>query len=46
MKKKLTTITLNGITKFVYVPVSEDGKIRVNLFTLFNIDRYRCIVGR
>ena len=46
MKKKLTMITVNGVTKFVRVPVSKDGKVRVNLHRLFNIDRYRCIVGR
>lgn len=44
--KKLTAITLNGVTKFVYVPVSKDGKVRVNLCKLFNVNRYRCIVGR
>lgn len=44
---KLTMITVNGRTRFVMLPVSEDGKVRADLHGLFGIARGCCIcLGR
>ena len=44
--KKLTMISINGRTKFVMLPVDADGKVRCDIFGLFNIRRGDCIFGR
>jgi len=44
---RLTMITINGITRFMNLPVSTDGKVRIPvsvLRTVFGVRRGDCMV--
>lgn len=44
---RLTMITINGITRFVRLPVGTDGKVRIPvtmLRTVFGVQRGDCMV--